>query len=138
MDIITPERRSWNMSRIKGKNTKPEIIVRSLLFKLGYRFRLHYKKLPGKPDIVIPKYKTIIFVHGCFWHRHTGCQYAYSPKSRVDFWENKFNENINRDKKKKKELEDLGWKVIVLWECETKNTNILQEKISKIINLSFM
>ncbi|MBU1162905.1 MAG: DNA mismatch endonuclease Vsr, partial [Proteobacteria bacterium] len=86
MDIISKEKRSWNMSRIRGKDTKPEIIVRSMLHRMGYRFRLHRKDLPGKPDIVLPKYKTVIFVHGCFWHRHKGCKYAYTPKSRVKFW----------------------------------------------------
>ena len=95
VDNLTQEKRSWNMSRIKDKNTKPELVVRSILHRMGYRFRLHRKDLPGKPDIVLPKYKTVIFVHGCFWHRHKGCKYAYQPKSRVDFWQKKFKGNID-------------------------------------------
>ena len=118
VDIISKEKRSWNMSRIRGKDTKPELVIRSLLHKMGYRFRLHKKDLPGKPDITLPKYKTAIFVHGCFWHRHKGCKYAYIPKSRVDFWQRKFNENIERDKIKQVGLKEAGWKVIEIWECQ--------------------
>jgi DNA mismatch endonuclease (patch repair protein) len=92
-DTISPARRSWNMSRIRSKNTKPEIVVRSTLHKMGFRFRLHRKDLPGTPDIVLPKHNTVIFVQGCFWHRHQGCKYAYTPKSRAEFWEKKFAEN---------------------------------------------
>jgi len=117
MDRITKDHRSWNMSRIKDRNTKPEIIVRKALHRLGYRFRLHRKDLPGRPDIVLPKYKTVIFVHGCYWHRHKGCKYAYIPKSRVKFWERKFEENIERDKRNKRTLKRMGWRVIVIWEC---------------------
>jgi DNA mismatch endonuclease (patch repair protein) len=120
-DIISKERRSWNMSRIRGKNTQPELIVRSVLHKRGYRFRLHRKDLPGKPDIVLPKYKTVIFVHGCFWHRHKGCKYAYTPKSRVAFWGKKFRGNVERNKVVKRELKKLGWNVIVVWECQINN-----------------
>ncbi len=123
-DIISKEKRSWNMSRIKGKDTKPELIVRSLLHKMGYRFRLHKKDLPGKPDIVLPKYQTVIFVNGCFWHRHKNCKYAYQPKSRIDFWEKKFSDTVERDTIKKAELEKLGWKVIIVWECEVKLPSI--------------
>lgn len=118
MDRLTKKRRSWNMSRIRSRDTKPELIVRSLLHRMGYRFRLHRKDLPGKPDIVLPKYRTVVFVHGCFWHRHKGCKYAYTPKSRIDFWQEKFHENIERDKKRQIELKRLGWKIIVIWECE--------------------
>lgn len=117
-DRISPEHRSWNMSQIKNRDTKPEIKVRSLLHRMGYRFRLHRKDLPGKPDIVLPKYKTVIFVHGCFWHRHKGCKYTYTPKSRTEFWKNKFDKNIARDKQVRKELKSLGWNVITVWECE--------------------
>jgi len=134
MDVISKEKRSWNMSRIRNKNTKPEIIVRSLLHRMGYRFRLHKKCLPGKPDIVLPKHKTIIFVHGCFWHRHENCKYAYNPKSRIEFWKKKFVENINRDKKVQNELSELGWKVEIIWECETKNLDLLENKIICIMN----
>lgn len=118
IDTLTPERRSWNMSRIKGQNTGPERKLRSLLHKSGLRFRLHRKDLPGKPDIVFPKYKTIIFVNGCFWHRHKGCALAYTPKSRTDFWLAKFERTIERDAQKTKELRALGWRVLTLWECE--------------------
>lgn len=135
-DIISKEKRSWNMSRIKGKNTKPELIVRSLLHKMGYRFRLHRKDLPGKPDIVLPKYKTVIFVHGCFWHRHKGCKYAYNPKSRVDFWGRKFKGNVERDHKHKLQLEKNGWKVIVIWECENRNQKKLMSSIQKKLQIS--
>ena len=118
--------RSKNMSAIKSKNTKPEIIVRKFLHSKGYRFRIHRKDLPGSPDIVLPKYKTVVFVHGCFWHRHEGCKYKTMPITRKEFWENKFNQNIKRDKNNFKELEKLNWKVFVIWECQIKNLeNIL-------------
>lgn len=133
MDKITKEKRSWNMSRILSKNTKPEIIVRSILHRLGYRFRLHRNDLPGKPDIVMPKYKTIIFVHGCYWHRHKGCKLAYTPKSRKDFWEAKFTSNIRRDKKNREELIKLGWKVHVIWECEVKNIEELSLRLREML-----
>ena len=115
------EQRSRNMSAIKSKNTKPEIKVRKVLHSMGYRFRLHRKDLPGSPDIVLPKYKTVIFVHGCFWHRHKNCKYASTPKTRQEFWEAKFRENINRDKLNQENLSSKGWKIIILWECEIKD-----------------
>ncbi len=121
------------MSRIKGKDTKPEKIVRSTLHKNGLRFRLNRKDLPGKPDIVLPKYKSVILVHGCFWHRHPRCKFAYNPKSRVGFWQKKFDENVERDEFVKKELRKKGWKVIVVWECKTRNLEILEQHIDKII-----
>src|SRR5210317_1903352 len=121
VDILTPEKRSWNMSRIKGRDTKPEMKVRSFLHRAGYRFRLHRKDLPGKPDIVLPKYGTVIFVHGCFWHRHKRCKYAYEPKSRRQFWNKKFEENLHRDRKHKKALHKMGWNVIVVWECQVRD-----------------
>ena len=132
MDIISKERRSWNMSRIKGKDTRPEIAVRSLIHKMGYRFRLHRKDLPGKPDIVLPKYNTVIFVHGCFWHRHKGCKYAYTPKSRVKFWKNKFAGTVKRDKQHLKQLKENGWEVFIVWECETKDMDKLKRILNKI------
>src|SRR4051794_30936789 len=98
MDRLSPERRSWNMSRIRSRDTKPEILVRSILHRLGFRFRKVGRKLPGKPDVILPKYRTVVFVHGCFWHRHGGCKMAYTPKSRVTFWARKFIANQNRDK----------------------------------------
>ena len=115
------EQRSRNMSAIKSKNTKPEIKVRKVLHSMGYRFRLHSKDLPGSPDIILPKYKTVIFVHGCFWHRHENCKYASTPKTRQEFWNKKFNENINRDKINQENLSSKGWKIIIVWECEIKD-----------------
>ncbi|NLZ61446.1 MAG: DNA mismatch endonuclease Vsr [Acholeplasmataceae bacterium] len=111
MDRISPEKRSWNMSRIKSKDTTPERIVRSFLHRNGFRFRLHVKDLPDKPDIVLPKYKTVIEVRGCYWHRHEGCKYAYMPKTRIEFWQKKFNENIRRDKVTYQMLSESGFKV---------------------------
>lgn len=135
MDILTKEMRSWNMSRIKGRNTKPELAVRSFLHKQGFRFRLHPKNLPGCPDIVLPKYRTVIFVHGCFWHRHKGCLNASTPKTRTEFWEAKFKGNIERDKKNKEELSAAGWKVIITWECELKkDVHATLNKICRKLN----
>ena len=114
------EQRSRNMSAIKSKNTKPEIKVRKILHSMGYRFRLHSKDLPGSPDIVLPKFKTVIFVHGCFWHRHENCKYASTPKTRQEFWNKKFKENINRDNLNQANLSLKGWKIIIIWECQLK------------------
>ncbi len=135
MDQISPEHRSWNMSRIRGKDTKPELKVRSVLHRLGYRFRLHRKDLPGTPDIVLPRYQTVIMVHGCFWHRHTKCKYAYTPKSRKKFWANKFSETVARDKRNREALEKGGWTVGVIWECQTRNCELLQSKMIKLLGL---
>lgn len=121
MDIVDPQKRSKMMSGIKGKNTKPELLLRSALHKLGYRYRLHVKELPGKPDLVLPKHKTVIFVHGCFWHQHPGCKYAYMPKSNIDFWQKKLAGNTERDKKHHSQLLATGWNVVTIWECEIKN-----------------
>lgn len=119
-DKLTPEKRSWNMSRIKGKDTKIEVEVRKYLFSKGYRFRKNDKRYPGKPDIVLPKYHVAIFVHGCFWHRHEGCKDATTPKTRTEFWLEKFDKNVKNDQIKQEKLRKLGWKVIVIWECEIK------------------
>lgn len=129
-DRITKEHRSWNMSRIRSGDTKPERLVRSLLHRAGYRFRIRVNALPGRPDIVLPKYRTAIFVHGCFWHRHSECRYAYTPKSRTNFWEEKFKATVERDRKKTDELRSVGWRVIVVWECELKKN--AQAVINKI------
>ena len=125
------EQRSMNMSAIKSKNTKPEIKVRKVLHSMGYRFRLHRKDLPGSPDIVLPKYKTVIFVHGCFWHRHKNCKYASTPKTRQEFWEAKFRENINRDKLNQENLSSKGWKIIIVWECEIKDKDFDLNRLFK-------
>jgi DNA mismatch endonuclease (patch repair protein) len=122
MDRISKERRSWNMSRIKSENTAPERSVRSALHRLGFRFRLHQKSLPGKPDIVLPRLKTVILVHGCFWHRHPSCVFAYVPKTRQAFWQRKFDENVARDQRVRGELRKSGQRVVVIWECQTTNS----------------
>jgi len=120
MDHLTPEKRSWNMSRIRGKDTKPEVLVRSMLHRAGYRVRKNVSALPGKPDIVLPKYRTVIFVHGCFWHRHKGCKDATTPKSNKAFWKKKFERNISNDRKHVRDLKKLGWKVVTVWSCQLK------------------
>lgn len=118
MDPLSPEHRSWNMSRIRGSDTKPELRLRSLLHRAGYRFRLHDRRLPGRPDIVLPKYRSAIFVHGCFWHRHKGCPKATTPSTRPEFWQEKFRKTVERDSRKAAEVERAGWCVITVWECE--------------------
>ena len=120
MDVHDKKTRSYNMSRIKGKNTRPEELVRKYLFSQGFRYRKNDKRLPGSPDIVLPRYKTVIFVNGCFWHGHEGCRYFVWPESNKDFWKNKIETNIARDNKKTASLESMGWKVITVWECELK------------------
>ncbi|WP_092224963.1 very short patch repair endonuclease [Desulforhopalus singaporensis] len=132
-DHLSKDKRSWNMSRIRSKNTKPEMIVRSLLHRMGYRFRLHRRDLPGTPDIVLPKHKIVIFCHGCFWHQHLECKRAAKPKTNTDYWENKLLNNVKRFKINKRELETQGWRVIIIWECETKSietlTQIIRERM---------
>ena len=118
------------MSRIGGRNTDPELIVRRVAHRLRFRFRLHRSDLPGCPDIVFPQHSAVIMVHGCFWHRHSGCKYASMPKTRVSFWEAKFRGNVVRDRRNEEELRRLGWRVLVIWECETKDRNALATRIS--------
>lgn len=117
---MTPEQRSRNMAAIKGKDTKPEMIVRKYLFSRGMRFRVQVRKLPGNPDIVLPKYKTVILVNGCFWHGHEGCRYFRLPKSNIEFWEQKTKNNVARDVRNENEMKSLGWRVIRVWECDIK------------------
>lgn len=119
-DVHSKKVRSYNMSRIRSKDTKPEMLVRRFLHANGFRYRLHDKKLPGKPDIVLPKYKTVIFIHGCFWHGHEGCKYFVVPKTRTEFWMNKINLNIANDAKAVVALQKEGWRIIHLWECNLK------------------
>ena len=133
-DVMTPEQRSRNMAAIKGKDTKPELIVRKYLFSRGLRFRVQVRKLPGNPDIVLPKYKTVIFVNGCFWHGHEGCRYFRLPKSNVEFWKEKIERNIERDRESLQALLDLGWKVIRVWECELRNKANREVTLNKIYN----
>jgi DNA mismatch endonuclease, patch repair protein len=123
-DVHNKKTRSYNMSRIKSKNTKPEMLVRKFLFSKGFRFRLHDKKLPGKPDIVLKKYNTVIFVHGCFWHGHGGCKYFVVPKTRTEWWVNKINRNKEVDKKTLRELKKLGYRVIQIWECDLRSNKM--------------
>lgn len=122
------------MSRIRGKDTNPERIVRSMLHRMGYRFRLHDRRLPGNPDIVLPKYKTVILVHGCFWHRHEGCKHAYTPKTRTDFWKAKFKLNVDRDRKSTNQLKKIGWRVIVVWECQLRDPQVVQTSLRDQLN----
>ena len=119
-DVLTPDQRSYNMSRIKNKDTKPEEIVRKFLFSKGLRYRKNDRRYPGHPDIVLPKYKTVVFVHGCFWHLHENCKYARLPKTNIDYWKEKLTKNKVRDAHEQDELTKMGWNVIVVWECELK------------------
>jgi DNA mismatch endonuclease (patch repair protein) len=128
-DRISKEKRSWNMSRIRATDTKPELVVRSLLHGMGFRYRLHVRTLPGCPDIVLPRWKCVVLVHGCFWHRHRGCYLAYTPKSRKTFWTEKFERNVYRDKKALAKLKQLGWKALVLWECELHDHDRLTRRL---------
>ena len=132
MDVLTPEERHKNMSAIRCKDTRPELAVRSALHRLGYRFRIHARNMPGRPDIVLPKYRTVVFVHGCFWHRHPGCHFAYSPSSRQEFWQQKFTKNQERDRQVQQRLREEGWSVLVVWECEAGNFETLANELNKI------
>lgn len=131
VDIVSPEVRSRMMSGIKGKNTRPEIVVRQAAHRMGLRFRIHRKDLPGKPDLVFPKHRTVVFVQGCFWHRHD-CRLAAVPKTRPEFWEAKLKANVDRDLRNRTQLELLGWKVIEIWECETREAKSLLSKLLRI------
>lgn len=133
-DVHTPEQRSYNMSQIRSKNTKPEELVRKYLFSKGFRYRKNDARLPGKPDIVLPKYKTVIFVNGCFWHAHKGCKYFVWPKNNADFWKNKINGNTIRDSKNYEELGKLGWHVVTIWECELK-TDKRESTLEKLLEM---
>ena len=126
MDRLSPERRSWLMSRVRSKDTSPEMVVRRTAHAMGLRFRLHRKDLPGTPDLVFPRYRTVVFVHGCFWHRHPGCKKAGMPKTRVGFWREKFERNVERAGRDVGRLMELGWSVGVIWECETKDPGTVE------------
>jgi len=132
MDKLTKEKRSWNMSRVKSKNTKPEVLIRSYLHKMGYRFRLHAKQLPGSPDIVLPKYRAVIFIHGCFWHGHDGCKGGEIPKTRPLFWKEKIHENISRDEAAYDQLNLIGWRIAIIWECALKNKGVTNDTVYNI------
>ena len=134
MDVHSPAQRSFNMSKIRGKDTRPEMVVRRWLWANGYRYRLHRKDLPGRPDIVLPKYHAVIFVHGCFWHRH-GCKYSTFPSTRQNFWQTKFEGNVQRDKDNQARLTSQGWRVFVLWECEINSWDLyLEHRIKTFIS----
>ena len=135
-DVFSPEKRSIVMSRICGKHTKPELAVRSLLHQMGYRFSLHCKELPGKPDIVLPKYDTVIFVNGCFWHRHGRCKYTTTPKTRKAFWNDKFEKNIERDARVRSQLHRLGWYIITIWECQLRNPERLATRLDERLQVN--
>jgi DNA mismatch endonuclease (patch repair protein) len=132
-DSVTPVQRSANMARVKGKDTKPEKIVRSILHGMGYRFRLHRKDLPGKPDIVLPKHRKVIFVHGCFWHGHEGCHRSARPSTNKEFWNTKINGNIERDRRSLLNLANLGWSALIVWECEMRNKELLKKMLEDFL-----
>ena len=132
-DIFERAKRSEIMSRIRGRDTKPELVVRQIAHRLGFRFRLHRKDLPGSPDIVFPRYRAVIMVHGCFWHRHPSCKYAYTPKTRVQFWRKKFEGNVVRDRRNALALSERGWRTMVIWECETKDQEAVAARIESFL-----
>jgi DNA mismatch endonuclease (patch repair protein) len=121
------------MSRIRSKDTGPELVVRSCVHRLGYRFRLHYRGLPGSPDLVLPRLRVIVFVHGCFWHRHAGCRLSYRPKSRVRFWSDKFEANVARDRRIATALHRAGWQVLIVWECQTRDEQRLTKSLARFL-----
>jgi DNA mismatch endonuclease, patch repair protein len=132
-DIVDQETRSRMMSSIGGKNTKPELLLRSYLHSKGMRFRLHRKDLPGKPDIVLPRYRSAIFVNGCYWHRHQGCHYASTPSTNSDFWEEKFRQTLHRDQRQQSELTSSGWRVLVVWECGLKHSSYRLDQVCDLV-----
>ena len=132
-DSVSQAKRTEIMSSVKQRHTKPEIVVRKILHRHRFRFRLHNKKLPGTPDIILPKHKAVIFVHGCFWHQHEGCRKSRRPTSNVEFWNEKLDKNVARDSRKESELKKLGWKVLTIWDCEIKDEDLLIEKIKKFV-----
>ena len=132
-DIVSGRRRSEMMAGIKGRDTAPERAVRRVAHRMGLRFRLHRKDLPGRPDLVFPRHRLAVFVHGCFWHRHEGCRYAYTPKSRVAFWTRKFAGNVARDRRNEDALRDLGWRVLIVWECEARDAEAVGMRLARCI-----
>lgn len=124
------------MGRVRGKDTRPEMIVRSTAHAMGYRFRLHRRDLSGSPDLVFPSKRSVVFVHGCFWHRHPACRRASNPGTRSDFWQAKFQRNVNRDRRNEAELTAAGWRVLVIWECETKNVELLRHKLKQFFDVA--
>lgn len=134
-DVHTPEQRSFNMSRIRGRDTKPEIVVRSLLHRMGYRFRLHVRGLPGSPDIVLPRFRSVIFVHGCFWHRHNCRRGRVRPQTNAEFWEQKLQANAERDRRNRRRLRNAGWRVMTVWECSIRRSpEVTSERLKAFLN----
>ncbi|QXI26419.1 very short patch repair endonuclease [Pseudomonas vanderleydeniana] len=131
-DILSPAERSKRMSRIRSKDTRPELVLRKILHGLGLRYRLHSIRLPGKPDLIFPRYNVVVFVHGCFWHRHAECNIATTPKSNTPFWLEKFEKNVERDIRVRSQLENLGWRVFVVWECELASTKKAQATAERL------
>lgn len=130
MDVMTSAERSAHMARIRAKDTRPEVVVRRAAHALGLRFRLHRSDLPGSPDLVFPRYRRALFVHGCFWHRHQNCRLAYSPRTNAEFWKAKFERNVERDARAIEALRQAGWKTSIIWECETRQAGTVPEKLS--------
>ncbi len=134
MDHMSRSARSLHMARIRREGTKPELAVRSCLHRLGYRFRLHANALPGTPDIILARFKVVIFVHGCFWHRHRNCPYSYVPKSRVEFWTTKFDQNVRRDRRVARQLRAAGWRVVTVWECQARSGERLRARLTAMMD----
>lgn len=132
-DDRSPAKRSLNMSHIRSRDTSPELKVRSMIHRAGYRYRLHVKEMPGKPDIVMPRYRTAIFVNGCFWHRHLDCRYATMPKTNIDYWQQKFKRNVDRDQATYNALRQDGWSIVVIWECQTRDRIGLSKLLAEIL-----
>jgi len=132
-DVFSPEQRSEIMAKVRSQDTKPEVLVRSLIHRMGFRFRLHNKHLPGNPDIVLPRHKKIVFVHGCFWHQHEGCPHAARPASNIAYWNKKLDGNVRRDRANLEKLAALGWRVLVIWECETRNREQLILRLQEFL-----
>lgn len=133
MDKVTPQQRRTNMARVRGKDTAPELRVRRIAHRMGLRFRLHRKDLPGRPDLVFPKYRAAVFVHGCFWHRHARCPRASTPATRVEFWQAKFEANKARDRRQIQALQELGWRVLTIWECELKDEGFVEAALQSLV-----
>ena len=133
-DVFSKKKRSWIMGRVKGRDTKPEILVRSIVHRMGYRFRIHRRELPGNPDIVLPRHRKVIFVHGCFWHGHRRCPRSERPSSNKSFWNTKLDKNVERDERLRRVLRRMGWKVFVVWECETRAPDKVLRKLGRFLN----
>lgn len=134
-DVVTREKRSWMMSRVKGRDTKPEILIRSMVHRMGFRFRVCQRHLPGSPDIVLPRHLKVVFVHGCFWHGHESCTRSKRPKTNTEFWNKKLDGNIERDKRVRERLYRMGWRVLVIWQCETRKPEQILGKLENFLHV---